>query len=183
LAQASLPRLRGFTLLELTIVIFIIAVMATMMVLSIGSRPVDDRMQLEARRLKQLLELGEDRAQTSGQQVGVIFGDHDYVFLILDPRRGWLPAPDPTFRERQLAPPMHLTLSVEDHAALPATQSDSSNAMGAGSAHNRRPQVLLMSSGEATPFTLQFEAQGSSSRFILRVDNLGHVLMQRVGLQ
>ena len=62
LARARLAN-RGFTLLELAVVILIIGVLATFAMLSVGNRVQEDRLENEARRMKALVQLAGEEAE------------------------------------------------------------------------------------------------------------------------
>ncbi len=53
---------RGFTLLEVTVVVFIVGVLVTLAVLSVSGRVRSDQVELEARRIGELIRLAGERA-------------------------------------------------------------------------------------------------------------------------
>lgn len=161
----------GFTLLELLIVIVLIGVMATFAVLSLGSRALDDRLDTEARRLNELIALASEEAVLQGTELGFIHTADGYAFLALKDGK-WLPLEDAgSLRPRAIHEPLYLELRVEDRPVPPARLDDEKVEL--------KPQVLLLSSGEATAFRLNLRARNFGAYFQLDGDLLGRLKLER----
>ncbi len=70
---------RGFTLLELVVVIFIIGIMTGFAVMSIGLGQADET-EREAKRLRAILELALEEAVLNGRDLGLIVNEDGYQF-------------------------------------------------------------------------------------------------------
>lgn len=162
---------RGFTLLEILVVVVIIGVLASFAVLSLGSRALEDRLDTEARRLQELLALAADEAVLQGVELGFIHTPGGYGFLALKDGR-WLPleAAGP-LRGRALAEPFYLELRVEGRP-VKAVAADVP-------ADELKPQVLLLSSGESTEFSLDLRAQDYVPHYRLQGDAFGRLKLER----
>jgi general secretion pathway protein H len=162
---------RGFTLLEVLVVVVIIGVMATLAVLSIGGRSLDDRLDAEARRLHELMLLAADEAVLQGAELGFVQTTDGYGFLVLQQGK-WVPLEDAgPLRSRPIAPPLYLELNVEGRRVAPL-RTDMENV-------ELKPQVLLLSSGDATEFMLDLRAQQHAAWFRLQGDLLGQLKLER----
>jgi len=162
---------RGFTLLEILVVVAIIGVVASFAVLSIGSRALDDRLATEARRLEELLTLAADEAVLQGAELGFIQTAEGYAFLALKDGH-WLPLESSgALRDRVLGEPFYIELRVEGRAVKPVTADDAEKEL--------KPQVMLLSSGEATEFSLQLRAREFAPHYILNGDALGRLKLER----
>ena len=177
---------RGFTLLELMVVILIIGVIVTFASLSIGDRALDDRLEAESRRLEQLLRLAEEEADLKGAPLGLSFTVDGYRFLVADRTHGWTDyAKGGVLRSREILPPFYTELRIENRlvppAAAPGGKDDKAaeaEADGAARAKNA-PQVLLLPGGQMTPFTLDLKAPNYGSWFRIEGDALGRLKRTR----
>ncbi|MCI0749506.1 MAG: type II secretion system minor pseudopilin GspH [Nevskiales bacterium] len=170
LKTAALHRTAGFTLLEILVVVLIIGVIASFAVLSIGNRTLDDRLEVEARRLRELMTLAADEAVLQGVELSFIQTSEGYAFLILE-KDQWNPASDVgPLRARTVTEPLYLELEVEGRTVAPAEPDKTP----------RAPQVLLLSSGESTAFGLSLRARNFGPYYRLEGDALGHLELNRV---
>lgn len=134
---------RGFTLLEVMVVMILIGIMTGFALLSVGGGP-RDRLAEEARRLAALVELHHQEAILNGETRGIRFDRDSYRMLGLDDRGQWRPPASTTaLSERQLPEGLILGLWIEGRPAV--TDAD-----------DARPQVLLLASGESTEFVAVF---------------------------
>lgn len=168
-------RPQGFTLLEVLVVLVIVSITAGFVVMSIGNRTSDGRLQTEAERIHQLMALASQTAVINNRQVGFIADASGYRFVELDDH-GWLSfGDDQPLRPRSLPAPLRLTLSARD-IRLPAEDKSSTG-------HSKRrttPQVLFLSSGETTPFTLVVKADDVRDYYRIRGNLTGQIEMQHV---
>ena len=159
----------GFTLIEITVVLFIIGVLAGFAVLSLGNRSQDARFETEARRLEKLMGLAAEEAESQGIEIGLRFEGRGYEFLTTSPEGQWAPmeAKGP-LRERQLPEPFFIELTVEGRSEKTAARDDA----------ELKPQILLLSSGEATAFVLELRVPNQKSFYRLEGDALGKLKLE-----
>jgi len=164
-------RARGFTLLEILVVLVIVGVIASFAIVSIGSRALEDRLDTEARRLHELLALAADEAVLQGTELGFVQTDEGYAFLTLKDG-AWLPLENGgALRGRLLAEPLYLQLRIEGRPVKPVALDAPEREL--------KPQVLLLSSGEATEFSLDVRAREFVPHYRLEGDVLGRVKLER----
>lgn len=162
----------GFTLLEILVVVAIIAVLASIAVLSIGSRALDDRLDTEARRLRELITLAADEAVTQGAELGFVHTADGYGFLALKDGH-WLPLEDGgALRGRALQDPFYIELRVEGRPVKPVPLDPDDKV-------ELKPQILLLSSGETTAFSLDLRAREFAPHYRLEGDALGRLKLER----
>ena len=160
----------GFTLLEILVVVLVIGIIVTFAVLSLGNRSLDDRLDNEAKRLQQLITVATEDAEVQGLDLGWRYVNEGYEFLALDRDGLWKPFPaTQMLRPRALPEPLYLDLNVEGHALGPASSADKVVA----------PQVLILSSGEASAFRLDVRAHDYKPFLRIQGDALGRVTMRR----
>jgi general secretion pathway protein H len=167
------PAQRGFTLLEILVVVFIIGVIVAFTVLSTGN-PDADNLDNEARRLHSVLELAAEEAVLYGTEIGVDLARTQYRFLRLD-ADGWTPMTDRSspLRPHELKPRIELRLlQTEDEQAAGFRE----NAKAAAEDESRpRPELLFLSSGEMLPFELQVRADTVDRSYILSGELTGEL--------
>jgi general secretion pathway protein H len=86
-AQAR-SRSRGFTLIEIMIVVVIIGVISATVLLSVNLTGRDHDLEKESDRLLSLVNYAREQAELQTREYGVIFHDDGYQFLAWDARRG-----------------------------------------------------------------------------------------------
>ncbi len=162
--RSPLRRYRGgFSFIELLVVVVIIAVFAGATILSVGTLGSDREIDREVFRLRTLLELLREEAVMQNRSYGVLFSETGYRFYIYDPQRLlWFePIDDRFLRERLLQEPLSLGLRLEDRDITLDREFDS-EALEAP-----EPQVVLLASGEMTPFEAAFYRDLNGGRILL----------------
>lgn len=108
---------RGFTLLEIMIVVVIIGILVTGAVLSLGAVGKDSGLQQERDRLSALIAYGRERGAMLTLEYGIRCGQHGYRFVYYDNRlMRWTPETvDETLRARKLPAGLQLELTIEGH--------------------------------------------------------------------
>lgn len=152
-------RSAGFTLLELLVVVTIIGVFVGAAVLSIGVAGDARAVEREAFRLATLLDLVREEALMQNRDYGLQFSESGYRFYLYDYLQlAWVePEADQLLATYGLDGELGLTLSIEDREV----ELDAS--VSAQGIDVPQPQVLILSTGEVTPFdaTLYREADGA----------------------
>ena len=152
-------RSAGFTLLELLVVVTIIGVFVGAAVLSIGIAGDARAVEREAFRLTTLLDLVREEALMQNRDYGLQFSESGYRFYLYDYLQvAWVePEADELLANYDLDGELGLTLSIEDREVQLEASANTE------SVDTPRPQVLILSTGEVTPFdaTLYREADGA----------------------
>ena len=138
---------RGFTLVEVLVVMVIIGVLAGAVSLSGAARGDGYVLREEAERFAAVLGLLADEAVQDNREYGVHIGTRGYEVRVYDVRdRRWRAQPD--WSSRQLPQAMQLTLSVE---GTPVALADAG-------VDAQPPQIVLSSSAQSTPFSATLTA-------------------------
>lgn len=179
----------GFTLIELLVVLVIIGVLAAAVSLAIGSRSTDDRMQAEAHRLQQLIRFAADEAQAKGLEVGLRHTEAGFEFLGLESGGRWSVYQDSSLRPRPIPQPFYLEMRVEGRLIPPAPVAETELADEEKEEKKKEdeeeseleitPQILLLSSGEMTPFVLDLKLKNHPAWYRVQGDALGRLSLER----
>lgn len=219
-----IQRHRGFTLIELMVVVTIIGIMTGLIAVSMVNSDPQKELDREARRFKTLVEMALEEAMFSQQEIGVILDENSYKFVRweapVDPslqaaaedgddsqngQNGdgssndddnslsqlapqidtgnqsdsnpqWtLISDEQAFREYQLWDDVELILEVDQEQIDLEAGKDESQREQAKAAteileeeeEELIPSIIILSSGELTPFTLDFYYADDSDEEIL----------------
>jgi len=134
---------RGFTLLEMLVVIVVISVVIGMVTLVAGENPARQARE-QARAVAQLLQASRESAVLEGREYGMRLDRDSYQMLRLE-RSSWQPLGAPN----RLPEGLFMTLEQEGR---PLSLSDQPGQPG-------QPQIVLLSSDELSPFVLSFSSK------------------------
>jgi general secretion pathway protein H len=126
------------------VVMIIIGVILSFTTLSIGG--FAPNLEQEAQRLASLLKLASQETIMQSKEMGVSFKTEGYRFYVLQEQE-WqtITARDDIFRPRSLPLGMQIEIRLDGQSIEAGT--------------NNTPQLLLLSSGEMTPFEVIFTAE------------------------
>jgi general secretion pathway protein H len=144
-------RNRGFTLVEVMVVMVLISIIITFAVLSVDTGP--EELRREGDRLASLLDLAAEDAVLNGREYRVILQPHGYSFEEYRDFK-WQPSGDELLHPRQLPDNMKLEFSLENEPV------DLANG-GKGAS------LQLLSSGEIPSFKLVVSSE-NVGRFSIR---------------
>ncbi|EWH11234.1 general secretion pathway protein H [Catenovulum agarivorans DS-2] len=152
----------GFTLLEVMLVMVLMAVILSSVSLSFDIRSDYDKVKEEARRFQAALQLAADYGLLNNLQLGVIVKKNQYQFLIHNGDDWQTISEDKTFAPYDLEEGFELELTLgelswmEDYDAEEGLFASTDDEDDEDDKKKLIPQIYLFSSGEITPFTLQF---------------------------
>jgi general secretion pathway protein H len=178
--SAARRRRSGFTLIEVLVVVVIMATVSAVVLLSFGILGDDDRpLNDEARRLASLVELAEDEALMQGRDYGLEFMQSGYRFVEYDHLRNlWTEVVgDDLLRPRQLEEGMAFDLFLEDRRVELGTRTASlgEDEDDANDDEDYLPHVLIMSSGDVTPFNLTIVRESDRAEVLLATNEAGEL--------
>jgi general secretion pathway protein H len=158
----------GFTLIEVMVVVVIMGILINFAVLSLRSNSPADQLNEEARRLQSLIRIGSEEALLRSSLIGIDITETGYGFLQLE-EGNWQAVDDNLFRNRELPDELRITLST----ALPPGDDDDDP-------EKRTPEIILLNSGEITPFDLKISSTQSDDYFRLSGNETGELTLDRI---
>jgi general secretion pathway protein H len=165
-------RSKGFTLIEILVVLLIIGAVISLAVLSVNSTGRDSQLDEESRRIEGLVGLLHERALLEGRDFGLRIEPAAYEFVFYDTRRNrWLMMDqEREFRHREL--PKGITFQLQlDSQTVVIKPIDRNLTSG----DPPGPQVAIAASGEGTPFRLILQRDATQAKAVVDGDALGKV--------
>src|SRR5262245_5170749 len=160
-SRAARAASAGFTLLELLVVVAIIGLLAGAVTLSWRALGNDQEMEQETGRLRGVIDLLHEEALMQTRDYGLMFTQTGYRFYVFDYQTlKWLePQGDDLLEPHTLRPLLSMVLLL-DGREVPLEPDFESQDI-----ENPEPQVMLLSSGEVTPFQLEMSRDDIRGRF------------------
>jgi general secretion pathway protein H len=171
---------RGFTLIEILVVVVIIATVVSIAMLSIGVGGDDAELDKERRRLASLIETMQDEAVLQGREFGIEIMTSSYRFVEFDPlTRQWSEVPgDDLYRLRRLPEGLEFELFIDDRRIglnVDPDRLDDPDKPKSRSVDPYVPHLFVFASGESTVFEVHIVRPQTDRRLILRGDVLGEL--------
>ena len=185
-------RPRGFTLLEIMVVMVIVAVLAAIVTPNLfagKSRGKD--LEREAAMLTARLRVAQDDAMFYGNEYGLVFSEDGYRFVRWNAELARFVAPPAVdaWTQRDFEDEIRVSAAADDgdpilvlpepkekdeaESVTPALDAAAGDEPAAEEPY-WQPSVFVLSSGEVTPFTAVFSAEGVADVVELNIDPLGN---------
>ncbi len=155
-------------------VVVIIAIVASVAVISVGVLGRDTEIGDETRRLVGLIGMVREQAEMEGRDYGLRLEEKKYDFLLHDVRQDeWLPIEeDKLLRPRELPAGLSLRLRLEGREVVLRPPPDRKKP--------RPPQIMLLSSGDLTAFELTIEREDSDHESVINIKADGQLEVRAV---
>jgi general secretion pathway protein H len=165
-------RSRGFTLVEILVVVVIMAIVVALAILSIGVTGRDSQLDEETRRIEGLISILHERAVLEGRDFGLRIDPTSYEFAVYDPDRNrWLTMNDESeFRHRTLPKGVTFQLQLDSIAVVLKARDTNLN-----DSPPPPPQVAIAASGEGTPFRLTLLRDATQAHASVDGDAFGKI--------
>jgi general secretion pathway protein H len=172
---------RGFTLIEILVVVIIIATILGIALLSMGLIGDDRELDTERKRLATLIEVAQDEAMFQGREFGLELMQSSYRFVEFDQFTfQWSEIlGDELFRLRQLPEGMEFDLYVEDKRIVldpnPKQFADPEKEDMSADIEDYEPHIFVFSSGESTAYEIRLRRDVNDQQLAMRGDILGQI--------
>lgn len=173
LAPMKASKNRGFTLIEILLVLLLMGLATSYVMFNAFSVDQQDKLKDQARRFQVVVDMASDYAVLNQLQLGIRIEEveNQYLFMVLDEDNKWqLLADNPLYAAHLVPDDFALSLSLEDfpweeaerlfdREIFDETLSLDDASVDIGDDEDKPlppPQILIMSSGEITPFSLEW---------------------------
>jgi general secretion pathway protein H len=176
-ASGSTPK--GFTLIELAIVAFIIALMAGVAIVQIGGSRHDEELVKEAERLDALFDYVREQAELQTRDYGLLVSRTGYTFVVYDViANQWRAAQeDDALRERKFPEGIEPGMVVEGRTIVLDKKRDEDQKKK--DLQDFTPQVMVFANGDLTSFEMTLERGTERAR--LYTDEQTNIKLLRPG--
>jgi len=168
---------QGFTLIEVLLVVLLIGIVSGIVLLAASPNDASRVVATETERLAEVLVLASEEAVNNNQQLGLLFDERGYRFLVLDEQtQRWQDSTEPLFAPYELPDIVNLHLLKDDKDKVlvldkDKTKKDDKQAI--------TPQLLFLSSGESSAVILEIASEDGNQQQIT-VDDLSSVSIGNV---
>jgi general secretion pathway protein H len=196
----SILRARGFTLIEILVVLVLLGLISALALTTVGGGNQTQELQNEARRLQAVLLMAADEAIFSNEEIGVIIEPDSYAFLTYNEQEGrWQDAEKHALRTHVL--PEWLVIDFQREGKerqilggrkkqIANGDSDFVSDLGITentlnildeSVSSKKPDFMLLSSGEITGFTIGFQLKDEpDSRIEIKSTDQGEIIIPKL---
>jgi general secretion pathway protein H len=159
---------KGFTLLEVLVVVVLIGIMLTVAIPRLYRHNPESMLDEEAKRLARKIELAGQEATMKSLQLGLLIKADAYQFLRFENNK-WVDYDQDVLQKYKLKNEVSMDLALE---GLP---------IKIGSEQKKdAPQILILSSGEYSPFEIIFRNRGKTDSFVtVSVNPVGDINIQQ----
>lgn len=176
---------KGYTLIEILIVIVIISIVSTVALLSIGHNK-NRRIESLAKQLTQMLSLAEEQAMLQPVVLGVSINERTITFLSYQPTDNnknmhWVPVDDKTLKQRSIPDGIQVDVSSSTSSTVIASERSERGNPGDGSTSEEstmQPQIVISPNGDVTPFTISIGQEGSAPLYVVKGEADGTISIQ-----
>ena len=138
----SISKTKGFTLLELLVVIVLLGLVYSLAVFSISSASIERELEEEAKRLHALIKLVREDAILQAREIAMEINKNSYLFLVYEDKK-WLPVKEKVFRQRKIRDEFQLKVETDEKLSVFKNKK------------NEKLRLYFLSSGEQTPFEMK----------------------------
>ncbi len=162
--RVARARARGFTLIEIMVVVVIIGVITAAVIVKFAGAHRDEELDREAQKLNALFDYAREQAELQTRDYGFRINETGYSFVVFDVLANqWRPAEeDDALRQRQFPEGIEPTVVVEGRKiVLDEKKKD---------VEEYAPTINIFANGDMSSFEVTLQREGGGDRARLYTD-------------
>jgi general secretion pathway protein H len=161
-SRAGLGRARGFTLMEIMVVVAIVALVSVAFLINFNGRSGDSALEETAQRLSALFDYVREQAELQTRDYGFRVTGNGYSFVVFDILANqWRPADeDDSLRERNFPEGIQPQVVVEGRAVV----LDSRQREKGKDTEDFTPQIMIFANGDLSSFEISLRREGAKEQ-------------------
>jgi general secretion pathway protein H len=159
-------RTRGFSLIEIMVVVFIVGLVSAAVIINFTGKSRDTELEKEAQRLDALFGYVREQAELQTRDYGFRINDDSYSFVVFDVLASqWRPVDeDDALRERKLPEGIQPVVVVEGRSiVLDRKKRDKE-------LDDFSPDILIFANGDLSSFEVALQREGARDRARIYTD-------------
>ncbi|MDX1599017.1 MAG: type II secretion system minor pseudopilin GspH [Marinobacter sp.] len=162
----------GFTLIEILVVLIVVGLLAALAVMNLGGGSQQRELENHVREMFLLMQTASEQAVLNNKELGLALEEDGYRFVLFDEQTNeWEESGERMFQQRSFPEWLVMTEFIESDTPRLASEED-----------KLRPDIVFFSSGETTPFEVEFTIGSDSSYMhVLASDGVSPLEWRRPG--
>jgi type II secretion system protein H len=168
-------RARGFTLMEILVVLAIIGIVTAGVLLSLNLTGRDPQLKTAGRRLLALMHYTRDQAELQTRNYGIVFQPRTYQFVVYSVRRNTWRAvrEDDALRKRELPTGLSFQVAVDARRIVLRSRKHPISLI---------PQVMIYSDGELSSFKITIVRKSAGRAVRIEQNQDGKIIEKPLGV-
>jgi general secretion pathway protein H len=172
--RATRAQPRGFTLIELMIVVFIIGLITAAAVITFGGDRRDTELDRETERIHALFDYVREQAELQTRDYGFRVSEHSYSFVVFDVMRNeWRTADeDDALREREFPEGLQPSVVIEGRPIVLKVKRDEKKK----GIEDFKPEILIFANGDLSSFEISLQREGGGEKSRIYTDEQTNIV-------
>jgi general secretion pathway protein H len=173
--RAPRAQSRGFTLIELMIVVFIIGLITAAAVITFGGDRRDTELDRESERLDALFDYVREQAELQTRDYGFRVNETSYSFVVFDVLRNeWrIAGEDDALREREFPEGLRPSVVIEGRPIVLDVKRDEKKK----GIEDFKPQILIFANGDLSSFEISLQREGGEEKSRIYTDEQTNIVL------